>query len=186
MWQRSQAHYCNLMSGLTAEDGACFSHCPRTFHLQLSTVEVLSSNASFIFFLACGICSVGSAFCSAYKLRGANISHCLRLCTLVTMSQSQALTDNLRGPTRDSGRIHTRVCHTAWQEYEKCGTGCHFCPFIFNLSDVFVHFEVLLCPEAPLGSCDPAKSWPVVSIVLSHVHPSCEHNISGLTVSGLR
>lgn len=68
----------------------------------------------FFFLLQHKVGSVGSAFSSAYRLRGADISHCLGLCTPVTM-WSQALTDHLCGPTRDSGRLHT-----AWQECEKC------------------------------------------------------------------
>lgn len=41
-----------------------------------------------------------------------------------------------------------------------------------------MHLEAHLCPEAPLGSCDPAKSSLVVGIVLSNVYLSCEHNIT--------
>lgn len=79
-------------------------------------LSVQSCMFVFFFLLQHKVGSGGSAFSSAYRLRGADISHCLGLCILVTM-WSQALTDHLCGPTGDSGRLHT-----AWQECEKCCT----------------------------------------------------------------
>lgn len=108
-----RAHYCNLVSSPKAEGGALLT-VPKHSTSPLLGFCPITHVCILFFLLQHKVGSVGSAFSSAYRLRGADISHCLRLCTPVTR-WSQALTDHLCGPTRDSGRLHT-----AWQESEKC------------------------------------------------------------------
>ncbi len=79
-------------------------------------------------------CRVSILF--AYRLCGANISHCLRLCILVTMSSSQALIDHLCKPVRDNVCIHT--CQLQYKSI-KCCTRCHFCCFISLILQTLSH-----------------------------------------------
>lgn len=140
----------------------CFSPFPQTFHLHS-----FCYNTSFIF-LAVLYVLYGQHFLSAYRLSGANISHCLGLCAPVTIS---GITDHLCGPTRDCSRIRTWI----WI--------CRVCENVKQMpysTLILFTFKLRI-----LGSFDPVHNWPIVNLNLPSVYLGlilCTDSISTVTL----